>query len=110
MSDKFTGSGPVKRAVIDTATGDTTLVAAVAGKKIRVISLVLSAAAEATIRFESGTGGDALTGQMIILAKTPLILPEADAGWFETAAATLLNLEQAATVALDGFLTYQEVP
>ena len=99
-----------KSAVIDTATsGDTTLVAAVSGKKIRVLSCFLMAAGTVNVRFESGTGGTALTGQMNLVANTGFVLPFNPIGWFETAASTLLNLELSAAISVDGSLTYVEV-
>ena len=56
----------IKRAKIDAASsGDNTLVAAVTGKKIRVLAAFFTMTGTAvTIRFESGAGGTALTGQM----------------------------------------------
>lgn len=99
-----------KFAVIDNATsGDNTLVAAVSGKKIRVISLVLVAAGTVNVRFESGASGTALTGQMNLVANTGFVLPFNPVGWFETAVATLLNLELSAGVSVDGVLVYVEV-
>ena len=103
-------TGPVKFAVIDAATsGDNTLVAAVTGKKIRVLSLFLVASAAVTVRFESGAGGTALTGQMSLAANGVLSLPFNEQGHFETAAAALLNLELNGATSVDGALTYQEV-
>lgn len=100
----------VKYALIDHASsGDNTLVAAVTGKKIRVHSLFLVAAGTVTVRFESGAGGTALTGQMTLAVNNVLVLPHSAHGWFETAAATLLNLELSAGVSVDGGLTYSEV-
>lgn len=99
----------VKRAIIDAATsGDNTLVAAVTGKKVRVLSLFLVSAGTVTVRFESGAGGTALTGQMNLVANTGFVLPHNDHGWFETADATLLNMELSAAVSVDGALTYIE--
>lgn len=99
-----------KFAVIDAATsGDNTLVASVAGKKIRVLALFLVAAGTVTTRFESGAGGTALTGQMNLVANSGFSLPFNPVGWFETAATTLLNLELSAAVSVDGCLTYVEV-
>ena len=99
-----------KPAVIDTATsGDTTLVAAVSGKKIRVLSCFLMAAGTVNVRFESGTGGTALTGQMNLVANTGFVLPFNPIGWFETAASALLNLELSAAISVDGCLNYVEV-
>jgi len=100
----------IKRAVIDHASsGDNTLVAAVTGKKIRVLALFLVAGGAVTVRFESGASGTALTGQMAIAANADLVLPWNPAGWFETAAAALLNLELSGAVSVDGALLYEEV-
>lgn len=99
-----------KRAVIDHATsGDNTVVAAVASKKIRVLSAFLIAAAAVTARFESGAGGTALTGQVSLAANGGFVLPHNPAGWFETAAGEMLNLELSAALSVDGAITYVEV-
>lgn len=101
----------IKYAVIDSATsGDTTLVAAVTGKKIRLLSLIAVMTGTAvTIRFESGTGGTALTGQMTPSQGGGFVLPYNPGGWFETAAGVLLNLELGGAQSVDGCLTYVEV-
>ena len=102
----------VKYAVIDAhLTGDTTLVAAVAGKKIRVISMFYLAAATVSVRFESGTGGTSLTGNLQHTAQTGVVLNYNEDGWFETAAGALLNLELTGggVIAVDGALSYIEV-
>ncbi len=99
-----------KFAVIDHATsGDNTVVSAVAGKKIRVLAAFLVAAGTATVRFESGAGGTALTGQMSLVANTGFVLPYNPVGWFETAAAALLNIELSAAESVDGCVVYIEV-
>jgi hypothetical protein len=99
-----------KFVIIDAATsGDNTILAAVASKKIRVLSLFLIAAGTTTVRFESGAGGTALTGQMNLTAQSGFTLPFNPIGWFETASNTLLNLELNAAVSVDGCLTYVEV-
>ena len=101
---------PVKYAKIDAAlSGDNTLVAAVTGKKIRVLSLFYMAAGTVSTRFESGAGGTALTGQMSHTAQTGVVLTFNEDGWFETAAGALLNLELSDAVSVDGSLSYIEV-
>ena len=102
---------PVKFAAIDAASsGDNTLVAAVTGKKIRVLSVFYVVANTVTTRFESGAGGTALTGQMVhASAGDTLVLPFSPCGWFETAAGSLLNLELSGAVSVDGCLAYIEV-
>ena len=98
-------------AVIDAAAaGDNTLVAAVTGKKIRVLSAVLVASGGAiTVRFESGAAGTALTGLMDLTADGQLVVPLNGFGWFETAAGALLNLELSAATLVAGALVYEEV-
>lgn len=103
----------VKYAAVDVAgSGDNTIVAAVtspSNKKIRVLSLFLISAGTVTTRFESGAGGTALTGQMNLVANSGYTLPFNPAGWFETAAGVLLNLELSAAISVDGSLSYIEV-
>lgn len=102
-----------KFAIISGATsGDNTLVAAVASKKIRVLALHVTAsgtAAATKIRFESGAGGTALTGQMDIAQYAGFTLPFNPVGWFETASGVLLNMELDAAEQTDGMLVYVEV-
>ena len=101
---------PIKYAKIDAASsGDNTLVTAVTGKKIRVVSLVLVSAGTVNVRFESGASGTALTGQMNLIANTGFALNFNPGGWFETAAAALLNLELSDAISVDGSLSYIEV-
>jgi hypothetical protein len=100
-----------KFAVIDAASsGDNTLVAAVTGKKLRVLAAFFTMTGTAvTIRFESGAGGTALTGQMTPSQGQTIVLPFNPLGWFETAAAALLNLELGGAQSVDGALVYVEV-
>jgi hypothetical protein len=96
--------GTVKRAVIAASSGDNTLVAAVSGKKIVVVQAALYSSGDSVVRFESGAGGTALTGQMQLFAKAgttldpgaatgDMVYPFSPAGWFETGVNALLNLE-----------------
>jgi hypothetical protein len=98
-------------AVVAASTGgDNTLVAAVTGKKIRVISLALVATGGAnTVRLESGASGTAITGQMDLASDGQLVLQYNPAGWCETAASALLNLELSAATAVAGMLAYVTV-
>ena len=100
-----------KHAKIDAASsGDNTLVAAVTGKKIRVLAAFFTMTGSAvTIRFEDGAGGTALTGQMGPTAGQTIVLPFNPVGWFETSAATLLNLDLSGGQSVDGSLVYIEV-
>jgi hypothetical protein len=101
----------VQYAVVAAASGgDNTLVLAVTDKKIRVMALVLVASGGAnTVRLESGASGTALTGQMDIVNDGQLVLAYNPAGWCETAASALLNLELSAGTAVGGVLGYVTV-
>ena len=97
----------VQYAAIDVAgSGDNTLVAAVAGKRIRLLSLFLVSAGTVTARFESGAGGTALTGQMTLAVNSGFSLNFNPEGWFQTAAGALLNLELSGAISVDGALSY----
>lgn len=108
MSNSLADGRPVViGAVIDHATsGDNTLLAAVAGRRIRVHALYLISAGTVTARFESGAGGTALSGQINLVANSGFVLPHNPTGWFETAINTLLNLELSGAVSVDGGFTY----
>jgi hypothetical protein len=100
----------IKYAIIDAAgSGDNTVVAAVTGKKIRVISLWLISAGTVTTRWESAASGTALSGQATLAVNTGYVLPVNEHGWFETVAGQLLNLELSGAVSVDGGLSYIEV-
>ena len=100
----------VKRAKIDGATsGNNTLVAAVTGKKIRVLAAFFTMTGTAvTIRFEDGADGTALTGQMGPTEGQTSMLRFNPVGWFETSDATLLNMELSGAQSVDGALVYIE--
>jgi hypothetical protein len=100
----------VKRAVVNHgSSGDNTIVAAVTGKKLRVLSGYVHAAGAVLVRFESGAGGTALTGQMSLAANAGVDLPYDPLGHFETAAGQLLNLELGSGVNVSGWINYIEV-
>lgn len=107
--DGTTAATP-KFAIIDHAvSGDNTIVAAVASKKIRVLSGLLIASAAVTVRFESGASGTALTGQMQLAANAGFQIPYCAVGNFQTATNTLLNLELSGATSVDGWIVYVEV-
>lgn len=98
-------------AVIDDATsGNNTIIAAVASRKIRVLAYTLIAAGTVNARWEDGAGGTALSGQMNLVANSGASPPFNPGGHFETGVNTLLNLELSAGISVDGHLTYILVP
>lgn len=101
-------SEPQYAAITASTLGDNTLVAAISGKAIRVLAAILVASGGAnTVRFESGAGGTALTGQMDLAADGQLVLPLNGFGWFESGAGALLNLELSAATLVAGALVYE---
>jgi hypothetical protein len=107
LMNNLTAVSPVRIIIDHAVSGDNTLVAAAGASNIILVhQLFLVAAAAVTVRFESGTGGTALTGQMNIAANQGFVLPFSPIGWFQTAANTLLNLELSSATSVDGCLVY----
>jgi hypothetical protein len=109
LYDGTTALTPKFAVINESTSGNNTLVAAVAGKKIRVVQAILVAAGDVVARFEDGAGGTALTGQHDLTTNSGFTLPFSPVGWFETTANTLLNLELDAGVNVSGCLVYVEV-
>lgn len=99
-----------KYAVIAASTsGNNTIVAAVATKKIRVLAYNMIAAGTVNAKFQTGAGGTDITGLKYLIANSGIAAPFNPAGWFETAAGVLLNLNLSAAIAVGGELVYVEV-
>lgn len=97
---------PVKYAVINLAdTGD--IVAAVTGKKIRLVSLFFVASAAVTLTLRSTT--TALSGAMAFAQNGGLMLPVNQFGWVQTAKGGALNLLMGSAVQVSGAANYIEV-
>lgn len=93
-----------KFAVISaSASGDTPIVAAVTGKKIRVLSYMVSKSDAVNMKFRSGTTD--ITG-LLYNGAAPSFSP---VGHFETAAGAALNINLSGAVAVGGHLVYVEV-
>lgn len=92
------------------SSGDNTLVAAVTSKKIRVLAYNIMASAGVNAKFQSGAAGTDLTGlKYFDAAGSGICAPFNPAGWFETATATLLNINLSAAITIGGELVYVEV-
>jgi hypothetical protein len=109
MSTAGTIVTPKFAAISASSSGNNTLVSAVASKKIRVLALWLTANGSVNAKFQDGAGGTDKTGLAYLVVNTGMVLPFNPAGWFETTANTLLNLNLSASVAVGGSLTYIEV-
>ena len=89
------------------------VVAAVAGKRIRVLSYLFSAAALVTVRWDSAT--TPLSGAMSAAAGTPFSAPQGPIsaggtmGIMQTERGEALNLTLGGAVQVSGHLVYEEV-
>lgn len=103
--DYAPGSGPVQYGSIAIASaGTTAIVAAVTGKRIRLLSLVLTVTGNGTVKFQSASND--ISGAIPLLASTEFLLPENPSGWLQTNAAEALNLVLATSTACNGFFSY----
>lgn len=95
------------------SSGNNTMVAAVAAKKIRVLSMAVVATAAVSVFVCSDTttsvifGGS--TNKIALAANGGFVLPFSPLGWFETGASTGAILNLSGAVAVSGGLTYVEV-
>ena len=102
----------IKNAPInDSASGDNTIVAAVSGKRIAVLGVLVISDGAVDVRFEDGAGGTAKTGQMPLRAREGFVLPVGgpESYWWIGTANTLLNLELSAAVNVHGLVSYREI-
>ncbi len=103
---KRTFSDILTTTVSPASSGDNTVIAAVTGRKIRVLAVTFSASAAVNGKFTSGTTPD-ITGLFYFTTgELNVQLPYNPFGWFQTAAGALLgfNLSSGTSVALQ--ITY----
>jgi hypothetical protein len=101
---------PKFAAIAASSSGNNTLVAAVTGKTIRVLAYNFIGNGAVNAKFQTGAGGTDLTGlKYIAAAGGGICAPFNPVGWFETASATLLNLNLSGAVAVGGEIVYIEV-
>lgn len=111
-SSVFNGSTsltPKFAAINASASGNNTIVGAVASKKIRVLALSITGLTAVNAKFQSGASGTDLTGLYHLGATGGMVLPYNPVGWFETASSALLNLNLDSAVNCGGSITYIEV-
>lgn len=104
----------VKQANITaSASGNNTVVAAVAGRQIWVLRVVLISNGTVNVKFQSGASGQDITGLFYLVANTGFSMAQDDgqrvSPWCATREGDLLNLNLSAAVAVGGVLTYIEV-
>lgn len=108
MGSRFEDSAPLKRALVSaTVNTSSDLLAAVTGKKIRLLAADFSVVSAATLTWRSAT--TAISGARAFAANGQYILPFNPAGWLETVAGEALNLLSSTSTAVGGMIVYQEV-
>lgn len=104
------GGKTLKFATIATSSsGATAIVAAVTGKKIKVIGVWLSSNGTVNVKWQSASTD--ITGLAYLLQGNGYVLPTGSPGvahWFETASGEALNINLSATVAVGGSIVYYE--
>ena len=99
--------GTVQYATISaTTSGDTQIVPAVSGKRIRVIAYAVIANATVSIKFRSGTTD--ITGSMRVVEGGG-IAHAYDGGLFQTAVGQALNINLSNNATVGGYVVYREV-
>lgn len=103
-------SGIAKYAAITaSSSGATTIIAAVSGKRIRVVALQLLVNAAVNVKWQSHVTPTDKTGLAYFTANGGYALPYNPAGWFETVAGEALDINLSGAVAVGGSLTYIEI-
>lgn len=96
------------QAIATAANGNTQLVAAVAGHRIRVKRVALMAAGNVGVKFRDGASD--LTGVYTLIASTGFVLgPETQEWWFQTAVSSALNINLDAATLIGGVLGFEVV-
>ena len=89
-----------------TTSGNTQVVGAVSGKRIRVIAFAVVANATVNIKFQSGTTD--ITGSMRVVEGGG-IAHAFDGGLFQTAVGQPLNINLSANATVGGYVVYREI-
>jgi len=108
----YNGINPITpkfAAISCSSSGNNTIVAAVTGKKIRVLAYVIVHTLAVTAKFKSSTAGTDLTGAMPAGINGTVQAPFCPVGYFETASGEALTLVLGGAVAVGGHITYVEV-
>lgn len=90
--------------IVASSSGATALVAAVSGKRIRVLSYAIVANAAVNVKFQSASTD--LTGLLYLAANGGAAVAFEGMGCFQTAVGEALNINLSGAVAVGGHLTY----
>ncbi len=109
LGDRQGGRRNVLYAYVDaTGSGNTSLVAAVTGYKIRVLSAVVVALTAVTVHFESAT--TQISADNAAGATGGWTFPESEYGHCETTGGVALNVNLSSAVATGVTITYEMIP
>ena len=100
---------PKFAAISASSSGANTIVAAVAAKKLRVLSYVISASAAVNAKWQSHAIPTDKTGLLYMATNGGAVAGFNPAGWFETIAGEALDLNLSGATAVGGHLSYIEV-
>ncbi len=89
-----------------TTSGDNTIVAAVTGRRIRVLAAAISVASAVNIKFTSSTTSDLTKLFYLTSGDLNITLPYNPFGWFQTVAGELLGCNISGTVVTNCQMTY----
>lgn len=106
--DGSTGLTPKFAAISASAAGENLVVAAVAGKKIRVLKYTIVTSGAVAAKFRTSSGAD-LTGAMALAANSGVGGAFCPVGLLETAVGDALTLNLSTGAGIAGHLTYIEV-
>lgn len=111
MSGDIRRGAEIKFAVIAAASsGDNTVVAAVTGKRIHVLSYVIVAAAAVSVKWKSGASVDE-SGVMALAANGGVVVPAIAPGqgeWLVTDPGQALVLNLSGAISVGGHISYFE--
>lgn len=96
----------ITAAIAVSASGASTIVAAVTAKQIVVMALNLIASAAVNVKAQSHTTPTDLTGLWYLAANGGIVLPFNSGGWFATKSGEALDLNLSGAVPCGGSITY----
>jgi hypothetical protein len=102
-------SRPLFAAISASTSGDTLIVAGVAGYRVRVVKYSLVCADGVVVTWESSTAG-AITGPMTFAVNGGICESYCPAGVFQTAVGEGLVLNLSGNISVGGSLTYTLIP
>jgi hypothetical protein len=95
--------------IVASSSGATTVVAAVGGKKIRVLGYVVTGSGTVNVKFQSHVTPTDLTGLLYMNATEFGTVSFNPYGWFETVSGEALDINLSSNTSVGGHLVYIEV-